>query len=308
VTAEDLILRARDGDIRSLARLLSHVEDRTAVGRDVFASLFPSAGRAWATGITGAPGAGKSTLVSALLPLLTPPDGRLAVVAVDPSSPFSGGAILGDRIRMGEHAGNPRIYIRSVANRGSLGGISEATPAIMAALDGLGFAELLVETVGVGQSEVEIATAADTTVVVVSPGWGDTIQTSKAGFLEVADVFVVNKADRPDAERAVRDLEAMIGLGPPMAWTPPVVATVATDGSGVADLVGAIRAHREYLDVSGERLRRRRRRAARELAAAVRMAAEATVGVVDAPDDLVTRIAAHEVDPWTAADALVRVR
>ena len=178
----------------------------------------------------------------------------------------------------------------------------------MAALDGLGFAELLVETVGVGQSEVEIATAADTTVVVVSPGWGDTIQTSKAGFLEVADVFVVNKADRPDAERSVRDLEAMIGLGPPMAWTPPVVATVAADGSGVADLVGAIRAHREYLELSGERLRRRRRRAARELAAAVRMAAEATVGVVDAPDDLVTRIAAHEVDPWTAADALVRVR
>jgi LAO/AO transport system kinase len=308
VTAEDLILHARDGDVRSLARLLSHVEDRTAMGREAFASLFPAAGRAWATGITGAPGAGKSTLVSCLLPLLTPADGRLAVVAVDPSSPFSGGAILGDRIRMGEHAGDPRIYIRSVANRGSLGGISEATPAIMAALDGLGFAELVVETVGVGQSEVEIATAADTTVVVVSPGWGDTIQTSKAGFLEVADVFVVNKADRPDAERAVRDLETMIGLGPPMAWTPPVVATVATDGSGVADLAGAIRSHRDYLQVSGERTRRRRRRAARELAAAVRMAAEATVGVLDAPEDLVTRIAAHEVDPWTAADALVRIR
>ncbi len=308
MTTDDLLVQARAGDIRSVARLLSQVEDRTVIGREAFAALFPSAGNAWATGITGAPGAGKSTLVSALIPRLVPTEGRLAVVAVDPSSPFSGGAILGDRIRMGGHIDDSRVYIRSVANRGSLGGISEATPAIMAVLDALGFEELLVETVGVGQSEVEVATAADTTVVVVSPGWGDAIQTSKAGFLEVADVFVVNKADRPDAEGAVRDLEAMIALGPGNGWVPPVVATVATDGWGVADLADAIHAHRDHLEASGERTRRRRRRAARELAAAVRMAAEASVDEAGAPEDLVARIAAHEVDPWTAADALVRIR
>lgn len=307
MNAGGLLDRARAGDVRAIARVVSQIEDRTPLGAALFASLFATAGDAWVTGITGAPGAGKSTLTSVLIPRAVPVDGRLAVVAVDPSSPFTGGAILGDRIRMSEHAGDERVFIRSLANRGSLGGISESTPAVIAALDGLGFPEILVETVGIGQSEVEIATAADTTIVVVSPGWGDTIQTAKAGFLEVADVLVVNKADRPDAETAVRDLESMLTLGPERAWMPPVVRTTATTGDGVDELHHTIEAHRAYLARSGERDRRRRIRAARELAAAVRRRVEDSVNVTTS-DGFVARVAAHAVDPWTAADELLADR
>jgi GTPase len=297
---------ARAGDVRSIARLLSAIEDRTPAGRHAFHELFLSAGAAWSTGVTGAPGSGKSTLVSSMIPFFSP--SRLAVVAVDPSSPFSGGAILGDRVRMSDHGADEQVYIRSLANRGALGGISESTPAIMAALDGLGFGELIVETVGVGQSEVEIATTADTTVVVVSPGWGDAIQASKAGFLEVADIFVVNKADRPDSEAAMRDLEAMLSLGPPRTWTPPVIRTVATVGTGVDDVVGAVIAHRDHLRTSGQLDVRRRTRAARQLAAAVRQAADSGVSDGSQEAGLVDRIAAHDVDPWTAADSLLGAR
>ena len=300
----DILAAARRGDTRAIARVLTSVENRTDEGAGFFASLFADAGAAWITGVTGAPGSGKSTMVSALIPLMTPDEGRLAVVAVDPSSPFSGGAILGDRIRMMEHVGDDRVFIRSLANRGSLGGISESTPSVLAAMDGLGFDEIVVETVGVGQSEVEIATSADTTVVVVSPGWGDAIQVSKAGFLEVADVLVVNKADTAGVEAAVRDLTSMLAIGPERPWTPPVVMTTSTTGAGVSDLVDAIRSHRAYLADSGDRDRRRRIRAARELAAAVRRRVEQTV---DLRHDvgLVARVAAHEIDPWTAADILV---
>ena len=300
----DILAAARRGDTRAVARVLTSVENRTDEGAAHFASLFGDAGRAWITGVTGAPGSGKSTMVSALIPLLTPDEGKLAVVAVDPSSPFSGGAILGDRIRMTEHVGDDRVFIRSLANRGSLGGISESTPSVLAAMDGLGFDEIVVETVGVGQSEVEIATSADTTVVVVSPGWGDAIQVSKAGFLEVADVLVVNKADIAGADAAVRDLTSMVAIGPDRPWTPPVVMTTSTTGAGVSDLADAILSHRAYLDDSGDRDRRRRIRAARELAAAVRRRVEQTV---DLRHDvgLVARVAAHEIDPWTAADILV---
>ncbi len=296
--------RARQGDSRAIARVISRIEDASAEGSAIFAELFADAGRAWTTGITGAPGSGKSTLTSALIPRMRRGDDRLAVVAVDPSSPFTGGAILGDRIRMTEHVGDDRVFIRSVANRGSLGGISETTPSIIAALDGLGFTEILVETVGVGQSEVEIATTADTTVVVVSPGWGDAIQVSKAGFLEVADVLVVNKADRPDADAAVRDLETMLEIGPQRPWHPPVIRTTATLGSGVDDLVAAIAAHREHLDRSGERDRRRRMRAGRELAAAVRRRLERTADIPN-HSGLIARIADHAIDPWAAADRLL---
>ena len=300
----EVLHRARTGDARAIARVVSRVEDRTTDGVTLFAELFADAGRAWTTGITGAPGSGKSTLTSGLVAHLTPDDGRLAVVAVDPSSPFTGGAILGDRIRMMAHAGDDRVFIRSVANRGSLGGISESTPAIIATLDGLGFPEILVETVGVGQSEVEIATTADTTVVVVSPGWGDAIQVSKAGFLEVADVLVVNKADRPDVEVAVRDLEAMLAIGPDRAWKPPVIRTIATTGSGVDALSAAITDHRDYLVDTGELDRRRRVRAARELAAAVRRRVEDTARTRD-DRGLITRIADHDIDPWSAADVIL---
>ena len=300
----DLLSRAHEGDVRAIGRVLTQIEDRTDVGRELMRMLFPRAGSAWSTGLTGAPGAGKSTLSSSLIPAITPADGRLAVVAVDPSSPFTGGAILGDRIRMMEHAGDDRVYIRSVANRGALGGISEATPSMVAALDGLGYEELLIETVGVGQSEVEIATAADTTVVVVSPGWGDAIQASKAGLLEVADILVVNKADKPEAEAAVRDLAVMLEMGPPREWTPPIVETIATSGDGVEQLLASIGAHRSHLSGSDELERRRRLRAARELAAAVRQRVEDEVDVAG-EEGLVARVASHEIDPWSAADILI---
>ena len=307
MTETDLLSSARNSDVRALARVLTHIENRSPEGRDLFAALFSESGHAWITGVTGAPGAGKSTLVSELIPQLVQA-GRLAVVAVDPSSPFSGGAILGDRVRMGTHAGDSRVYIRSLANRGALGGISETTPPIVSALDGIGFDEVVVETVGVGQSEVEVATTTDTTVVVVSPGWGDAIQVSKAGFLEIADVLVVNKADRKGADVAVRDLEAMVSLGdgqgPGRAWTPPVIATTATDGSGVDALVDAINRHRRYLVDSGERAVRRRIAAARQLAAAVRLEAEGAEDAGDL-DDLVAQVATREIDPWTAAAALI---
>ena len=299
----DLVTRARAGDMRSLARILTEIENRTDAGRTLFADVFPTSGSAWVTGVTGAPGAGKSTLVSGLAAELLDHD-RLAIVAVDPSSPFSGGAILGDRIRMADHAGDDRVYIRSLANRGALGGISETTPPVVAALDGLGFPEILVETVGVGQSEIEVATTADTTVVVVSPGWGDAIQTSKAGFLEIADILVVNKADREGAESAARDLESMIATGPPAAWTPPVLMTTATVGTGVEELGQAIRDHRSHLEASGSRSARRRRAAARQLAAAIRLEAEETVDTAGL-DDVVTQVAERSVDPWTAATRLL---
>jgi len=285
--------------------VLTQIENRTDQGRRDFSALFVDTGEAWITGITGAPGAGKSSLVAELIPHLLRAADRVAVVAVDPSSPFSGGAILGDRIRMGTHAGDDRVFIRSLANRGALGGISETTPSIVAALDGLGFDEVLVETVGVGQSEVEVATTTDTTIVVVSPGWGDAIQVSKAGFLEIADVLVVNKADRSGADLAARDLEAMIAIGPDRGWTPPVVMTTATDGSGVGELVEAVERHRRYLVESGERDHRRRRSAVRQLAAAVRLEAEDASDSTDV-DDVVERVATRQVDPWSAAVGLLR--
>ena len=299
----DLVARARTGEPRSLARTLTEIENRTPLGRELFAEVFGASGRAWATGVTGAPGAGKSTLVSSLVGYLVD-DSRLAVVAVDPSSPFSGGAILGDRIRMADHAGDDRVYIRSLANRGALGGISETTPSVVAALDGIGFGEILIETVGVGQSEIEVATTADTTVVVVSPGWGDAIQTSKAGFLEIADILVVNKADREGAEVAVRDLEGMVAMGPSTSWVPPVLMTTATTGAGVEELRRAIGEHRRHLEATGERRERRTRAAARQLAAAVRLEAESTAET-DGMGDIVAQVADRSIDPWTAAAALL---
>jgi LAO/AO transport system kinase len=293
------------GDVRSIGRVLTSIEDRTDVGRERFSELYRRSGRAATVGVTGAPGAGKSTLVSALVSHLRSDHGTLAIVAVDPSSPFTGGAILGDRVRMGDHAGDDRVFIRSVANRGSLGGISETTPSIVAALDGLGHDEIVVETVGIGQSEVEIASTADTTVVVVPAGWGDAVQASKAGFLEVADVLVVNKADRADAARTVADLENMIALGPPTGWTPPVIATVATEGRGVEDLASVILSHRAHLADTDAGTTRSRMQAARQLAAAIRYEVDASASSV-VHDDVVASIAARTIDPWTAAARIVR--
>lgn len=308
MAASDLLIRALDGDVRSIGRTLSHVEDRSDTGASLFAELFARGGAAWTTGFTGTPGAGKSTLVSAAVPLLLRPYERLAVVAVDPTSPFTGGAILGDRIRMTEHAANASIYIRSVANRGSLGGIAETTPAIVASLDGLGFEEIIVETVGIGQSEVEIAMTADTTVVAVNPGWGDTVQTAKAGFLEIADIFVVNKADQPEADRAVRDLESMLSLGPDEEWRPPVIATVATEGRGIDDVVEAMHMHRSHLNATGELSVRRHKRAAGQLAAAIKQQIDRTVDQDQDTEDVIQLIVEHEIDPWSAAHRVLAPR
>jgi LAO/AO transport system kinase len=204
---------------------------------------------------------------------------------------------------MSEHSGDPSVFIRSLANRGHLGGISSATPAVVTALDGLGFAEIIVETVGVGQAEVEIASASDTTVVAVSPGWGDGIQASKAGLLEIADIFVVNKADRPDADRAVADLAGMLDVGPTMPWRPPIITTIANEGEGIDDLWRAVIDHREHLASSGEGADRADRRATHALVGALRQRVDASVEAVDS--SVIAAIAARTTDPWSAAEALL---
>ncbi len=299
-----LIDRARNGDRRSLGRLVSRVEDDTEEGRAALAAVYPSGGRARIVGITGAPGSGKSTLVDRLIGRAAE-RGTVAVVAVDPSSAFSGGAVLGDRIRMQDHTGDPRVYIRSMANRGHLGGLADATPRVVALLDGLGFDTVIVETVGVGQAEIDVASSADTVVVVVNPGWGDAIQAAKAGLLEIGDVFVVNKADRPGADEAATDLLRMLELGGERAWTPPVVSTVATTGAGVDELWGAITDHARYLADSGDLTSLRRERALREMEAAIRSGLRSRASLEHADSEILDRVVARTIDPWTAAGAII---
>jgi len=299
-----LIERARAGDRRSLARLVSRVEDDTAEGRQALAAVYPAGGDAWVTGITGAPGAGKSSLVDGLVGHATD-HGNVAVIAVDPSSPFTGGAVLGDRIRMQRHTDDPRVYIRSMANRGHLGGLADATPRVVALLDGIGFHEVVIETVGVGQAEVDVAASADTVVVVVNPGWGDSIQAAKAGLLEIGNIFVVNKADRPGAHEAVTDLNRMLDAGPERAWRPPVVTTIATDGTGLEELLTAIAEHRRHLVGTGALDQLRRNRALREIEAAVRAGLRRRATINHAGDATLDRVVAREVDPWSAAEGVV---
>jgi LAO/AO transport system kinase len=304
---ETLLERARGGDRGSLARLLSLVErggpDARAVGR----RTHPLGGTAYTVGITGAPGAGKSTLTNALVRHIRGAEQRVAVLAIDPSSPFTGGAILGDRVRMQDHTGDPGVYIRSMATRGHLGGLSLATPEAIRALDATGWPWIVVETVGVGQVEVEVAGAADTRVVVVNPGWGDAVQANKAGLLEIADIFVINKADRPGADEARRDLDRMLDLTGTSGWRPPIVSTIAATGDGVADLWAAIGEHRAHLMSSGDLEVRRAARVADELteivAALLRERAKATAG--EHLDRLAAQVAARTIDPWTAAEELL---
>ncbi len=296
------------GDRRALARVLSFVERGDAVSRRIGRLVFGHTGGATTVGITGAPGAGKSTLTSALVAHLRSVGERPAVLAVDPSSPFSGGAILGDRIRMAEHATDSDVFIRSMATRGHLGGLTLAVPEAVRVLDAAGFAWVIIETVGVGQVEVEIVDQADTTVVVVNPGWGDAVQANKAGLMEIADVFVINKADREGTRQTRRDLKAMLQMGDARDWTPPVVETVATEGQGAGELWDAITAHVDHLRSSGELEVRRRRRLRDELDSVVtarlrRRAAELT-GAASA-EDLIRRVQDGAVDPYTAADELL---
>jgi len=269
--------------------------------RSVIKGLKSPPERARVIGLTGAPGAGKSTVASALVTAFRARALKTAVLAVDPTSPFSGGALLGDRVRMQEHATDPGVFIRSMGNRGQLGGLAAATPQAVRVLDAAGYQVICVETVGVGQSEVEIASAADTTVVLVAPGMGDSIQAAKAGVLEVADVLVVNKADRPDTQATVRDLRNMIALSP-AEWKPPIVTTVATSGEGVDELVRQLDRHWAWLADSGERDRRRLARARGEVTA---LAFGAVRGRLAVPDELAARVADGRCDPHEAADELL---
>ena len=296
------------GDRRAMARAISMVEDGSDGLPELIAGLYPSTGRAYSIGLTGSPGVGKYTLAAALVAEARSRDLGVAVLAVDPTSPFSGGALLGDRLRMQSHATDPKVFIRSMASRGHLGGLALAAPEAIRVLDASGAEVVMVETVGVGQAEVEVAGEADTTLVVVAPGWGDAIQASKAGILEVADVFVVNKADREGAREAARDLEHMLHMGPELEWTPPIVQTTATSGDGADELWETVERHRKHLEASGQLEAKRRARILREVEEMVlarlrrRMAATLEDGVLEElGDDLVAR----RVDPYRATDILL---
>jgi LAO/AO transport system kinase len=301
-----LIERALSGERRAIARVISLVEDG---GRDlgrVMRALYPRTGSAYTIGVTGAPGAGKSTLTERVVGHVRRDDRRVGVLAVDPSSPFSGGALLGDRVRMQSHATDADVFIRSMATRGHLGGIALATPEAVRVLDAVGCEVVIVETVGVGQAEVEITDACDTTVVVVTPGWGDSVQTAKAGLMEIADVFVVNKADRPGTKDAVRELRQMLELSE-AAWSPDIVETIATKGEGIATLWDAIEKHRSYQESGGLLEARRRRRIVHEIKEIV---AESYRARVDAAagellEKLADEVVARDLDPYAAADRLI---
>lgn len=306
----DLVERARAGEARAVARLISLVEDESPLLREVMAALAPHTGHAQVIGITGSPGVGKSTSTSALVTELRGAGKRVGVLAVDPSSPFSGGALLGDRVRMQDHALDRDVYIRSMASRGHLGGLAWTTPQALRVLDAAGCDVILVETVGVGQSEVEIAGLADTTIVLLAPGMGDGIQAAKAGILEIGDLYVVNKADRDGAQQVRRDLRSMLALGerPEGGWQRPILLTVAQQGEGLAEVVAAVDQHREWLASSGELDRRRTRRARGEIEAIAVTALRARWGDVRGRselDGLAAAVVAGETDPYAAADALL---
>ena len=306
--ASALLDRARQGDRVATARLISLVEAGGASARSVAQATTPHTGAAWTVGITGAPGAGKSTLTDGLVHAMRAADLDVGVLAIDPTSPFSGGAILGDRVRMQDHAIDPGVFIRSMATRGHLGGLALATPQAVRVLDAVGKQWIVVETVGVGQVEVEIAGHADSTVVVVNPRWGDAVQAAKAGLLEIADLFVVNKADRPGAVETARDLEGMLDLAGDLDWRPPVLQTVATDGTGLAELWGALRAHREFLEANGLVDGRRRARVGAELRAIVAEQLREQASALGSGarfDALVEKVAGRELDPFTAASELL---
>ncbi|GAB3208362.1 methylmalonyl Co-A mutase-associated GTPase MeaB [Marinactinospora thermotolerans] len=306
----ELVDRALRRDRRAVARAITLVENASPALREIMARLAPHGGRARVIGLTGAPGVGKSTSTSALVTALRARGETVGVLAVDPSSPFTGGALLGDRVRMQEHAGDAGVFIRSMASRGHLGGLSWATPHALRVLDAAGYDTILVETVGVGQAEVDIAAHADTTVVLLAPGMGDGIQAAKAGVLEIADLLVVNKADRDGARATVRDLRQMTAQAAlePGGWRPPVVSTVAAEGKGVDELVERLDLHARYLDDSGEGDRRRRARAREEIVGIVLAELRSRTGDLDGRadlDQLGARVAAGRLDPYTAADELL---
>ncbi len=306
----ELVERARSGDRAALARLLSLVERGGPSAREIGRLAYPLGGSAYTVGLTGSPGAGKSTLTSALIGHMRSLPLEVAVLAIDPSSPFTGGAILGDRVRMQDHATDPGVFIRSMATRGHLGGLSLATPEAIRLLDAIGRHWILVETVGVGQVEIEIAGKADTTIVVVNPGWGDSVQANKAGIMEIADLFVINKADRKGVEETRRDIEMMLELSDlgHDAWRPPIVSTVANDGSGVPELWEKIQEHREAITSDGTLVQRRDQRMRHELSEIVatrlgQRAKELCRGEVW--ETAAADVAGRKIDPWSAADLML---
>ena len=311
LSPNELFDAACAGDRAALARVLSLLERGDAVAREVGRLAYKKSGGGYTVGITGAPGAGKSTLTSSLIKHLRQQQLEIAVLAIDPSSPFTGGAILGDRVRMQDHATDPGVFIRSMATRGHLGGLSLSTPEAIRMLDAVGRAWIVVETVGVGQVEVEIAGKADTTVVVLNPGWGDSVQANKAGLMEIADIFVINKADRKGVEETRRDIEQMLELSdlPHEAWRPPIIATIGNTGEGVPALWDAVLEHRQAIETTGELKSRRDFRLREELREIVarrleQRAREICTGEVW--DGLQTQVLDKTLDPWSAADEMLR--
>jgi LAO/AO transport system kinase len=314
---EALVAALREGDRAALARALSLVERGGEGARAVGRLVFAHGGASYTVGLTGAPGAGKSTLTSTLIATLRGRDEEVAVLAIDPSSPFTGGAILGDRVRMQDHALDAGVFIRSMATRGHLGGLALAAPQAVRVLDAAGAPWVLLETVGVGQVEVEVAGTADTTVVVVNPGWGDAVQAAKAGLLEIADVFVINKADRPGAAETRRDLEGMLDLTMSIhdagtegstSWRPPIVETVAARGEGAEQVWAAVLDHRSHLERTGQLAERRSQRAAEELRTIIaRRMEERALGIAGGQrfEELHAEVVERRTDPYEAADELI---
>jgi LAO/AO transport system kinase len=310
-TGQDLLRRARAGHVPSTSQLITALEARTPLGAAILAEVFAAGGNAHVVGVTGAPGSGKSTLVSAFAHELRSRGARVGIVAVDPSSTLSGGSILGDRIRMQRHVLDEGVFVRSMSSRGRLGGLSRATVDAVAVLDAAGWDVVVVETVGVGQADVEIVQIAHTTLVVSVPGLGDDIQAIKAGLLEMADLHVVNKVDRPDANKTMAELLTMLHLGPqpaPGAWAVPVLGTVGLDGTGVADLVDGVERHLEWLRTSGELERRQRANAAARIRAVTRdlLLEEMDAQAGDEFEELIEAVASRRQDPHSASRQLIR--
>jgi LAO/AO transport system kinase len=305
----DVVAAVRLGNPRALGRLISWIENGSPALPMIMKELAPDTGHAHIVGLTGAPGVGKSTTVTGLVSALRERGERVGVLAVDPSSPFSGGALLGDRVRMQEHALDRDVYIRSMATRGHLGGLTVATPQALRAFDAAGFDTVIAETVGVGQSELEVAEMADTIIVLLAPGMGDGIQAAKAGILEIADIFVVNKSDRDGAQALVRELRTMIALADrgPHDWKPPIVMTVAYQNRGIGDLLEAIDRFRASQTETGRAALRRIARARREVEsiALARVRAEFRLNGEAGLEDLAMAVSRGELDPYAAADRVV---
>jgi len=307
---DDLLEKFWAGEFRALARLISTLENEMGDRNELMCQLYPRTGRAYILGVTGSPGTGKSSLVDCLTTLLRKRSQQVAIVAVDPTSPFTGGALLGDRIRMQEHAVDQGVFIRSMATRGSLGGLARTTKEVIKAIDAFGFEWIIVETVGVGQAELDIMNVADTTVVVLTPGAGDAIQTIKAGIMEIADIFAVNKSDLPGADKVALEVEMMLDLqSDRMAWRPPVMQTSVMNRSGMEDLLNAIEKHRSYLMEKGKFQEKRQSRLRAETLEILdhqwRQLVRQEIKLSEKVNKLLESVEYGESDPYTAASSIL---